>query len=73
MRIFFCLTKKINKKIRGNFMKNFKIGKINIDTKSMLIGLVMFALGLSVPQTKSFFTKIWTSVQSVVNSVLGKK
>lgn len=54
-------------------MKSIRIGKINVDVKSALIGMAVFCFGLSFGPTQNFFTKIWTSFRSVVNSVLGKK
>lgn len=54
-------------------MKSIRIGKINVDVKSALIGMAFFCVGLSLSPTQNFFTKIWTSVKSTINSVLGKK
>lgn len=54
-------------------MKSIRIGKINVDVKSALIGMAVFCVGLSLSPTQNFFTKIWTSVKSTINGVLGKK
>ena len=54
-------------------MKNIRIGKISVDTKSMLIGMAVFCLGLSLPPTQNFFTKIWSSVKSTVSGLFSKK
>lgn len=54
-------------------MKNLRIGKINVDVKSALIGMLVFCVGLSLGPTQNIFTKIWTGVKSAVNSVFGKK
>ena len=54
-------------------MKSIRIGKISVDVKSALIGMAVFCVGLSLSPTQNFFTKIWTSVKSTINSVLGKK
>lgn len=54
-------------------MKSIRVGKINVDVKSALIGMAVFCVGLSLSPTQSFFTKVWTSVKSAINSVLGKK
>lgn len=54
-------------------MKNIRVGKINVDVKSALIGMLVFCVGLFFGPTQNVFTKVLTSVKSVVNSVLGKK
>ena len=54
-------------------MKNIRIGKINVDVKSALIGMLVFCVGLSLSPTQNIFTKIWTTVKSSINSILGKK
>lgn len=54
-------------------MKSIRIGKTNIDVKSALVGMLVFCVGLSFGPTQNIFTKIWTTVKSSINSVLGKK
>jgi len=56
-------------------MKSFKLGKYYIDTKSMIVGLGVCLLGLSIPQTQSFFEKMLQSVKSMLLSFTkgGKK
>lgn len=54
-------------------MKSIRVGKINVDVKSALIGMLVFCVGLSLSPTQNIFTKIWTSVKNVVNSLFGKK
>lgn len=53
--------------------KSFRLGKMNIETRSMLIGVAFAMVGLSIPQTQSFFKKILETVNSAVSSVFKKK
>lgn len=54
-------------------MKNIRVGKIVLEPKSLLVGMALFAVGLSLSPTQSIFTKIWTTIKNTINGVLGKK
>lgn len=53
--------------------KYIKIGKTQIETKSMLVGLLVGMVGLSFQPTQTFFGKILSAVNSVVGKIGGKK
>lgn len=53
--------------------KYIKIGKTELETKSLLIGLLVAYAGLSIPQTKSLFTKVYSAIANFVTGIFGKK
>lgn len=52
--------------------KYFKLGSMTVETRSMLVGLVVSMVGLSIPQTQSFFNKILSAFKSFVGGIFKK-
>lgn len=48
-----------------------RVGRMNIDNKSMLIGVLVAMVGLSAKPTQGFFAQILSTVSGFVGSIFG--